>query len=275
MVADVGYGLVLLAVLALARRRWRSAPAMRYVWPIGVLAGVSTIGFGILFGEAFGDVGHAVLGLEPIWLDRRDAVLPLLLLALAIGVAQITLGLVLGIVNASRLRHRREVIGRAALLTGLASGVVGLVALTGALPPWVGQAAVVALLAALVGMTASLGLAGPVEMMGIFGNVLSYARLMAIGLASVMLALIANRMGGLTEHLLVGVVIAAVFHVLAIVLGFFDASVQGLRLQYVEFFSKFVEPGGTRYAPFVAVVDELGRSRETVPASAPISTGGL
>ena len=64
-------------------------------------------------------------------------------------------------------------------------------------------------------------------MIGVVGNVLSYARLMAIGLASVMLALIANRMGGLAESVLVGFVIAAIFHVLAFVLGFFDASGPG------------------------------------------------
>jgi V/A-type H+-transporting ATPase subunit I len=96
--------------------------------------------------------------------------------------------------------------------------------------------------------------------MGVVGNVLSYARLMAIGLASVMLAMIANRMGGLVESVLVGVVIASAFHVLAFVLGFFDASVQGLRLQYVEFFSKFAAPTGVRYQPFTSVLGAPDRA---------------
>lgn len=266
MVGDVGYGLILLAVLALARWRWRTAPAMSLIWPVGVLAGVSTVIFGLLFGEAFGDAGHAVLGLQPLWLDRRDAMLPFLILAISIGVAQIGLGLILGIVNANRMRHRREALGRAALLLSLGAGVVGLAAMAGALAPWTGPVAAAGLLVAIVVMTATLGLAGPIELMGMIGNVLSYARLMAIGLASVMLALIANRMGGLSEDLVLGLVIAAVFHVLAIVLGFFDASVQGLRLQYVEFFSKFVEPGGTRYEPFTAVVQDRGA--RTTPARA-------
>jgi V/A-type H+-transporting ATPase subunit I len=50
------------------------------------------------------------------------------------------------------------------------------------------------------------------------------------------------------------VVIAGVVHALNFALGFFDASVQGIRLHYVEFFSKFVEPGGVPYAPFVSVL---------------------
>jgi len=272
MVGDIGYGLILLALAVVARRLWGGRTVMQIVWPIALLAGVSTVLFGILFGEAFGDAGHVLVGLEPLWFDRAEAILPFLILAISIGVAQIAAGLILGVVNATRLRHRREAIGRVALLVGLGAGVVGLASLAEFLPAWSGQAALVALLLSLVAMTGTLGLAGPIEMMGIIGSVLSYARLMAIGLASVMLALIANRMGGLAEDVLIGFAIAAIFHVLAIVLGFFDASVQGLRLQYVEFFSKFVEPGGTRYEPFVSVLDVRGGDRTPARAA---GAGGM
>jgi V/A-type H+-transporting ATPase subunit I len=260
MVGDAGYGMVLLAMLAGARRRWRHVPAVVAIWPVGALVAISTIGFGLLFGEWFGDAGHSLFGLEPLWFDRREAVTSMLLLALAIGVAQIGFGLVLGVVNATRLRHRREAFGRAALLGSLVAMIATLAAAAGFLPASVGQLGVVAVLSGLVILAATLGLGGPLEMMSVVGNVLSYARLMAIGLASVMLALIANRMGGLVESVLVGFVIAAIFHVLAFVLGFFDASVQGLRLQYVEFFSKFAEPSGVRYEPFVSVLGARDRA---------------
>jgi V/A-type H+/Na+-transporting ATPase subunit I len=260
MVGDAGYGLVLLGLLAAARLRWRQAPLMSIVWPIGALAALSTIAFGVLFGEWFGDAGHALLGLQPIWFDRREGVASLLVLALGIGLAQVAFGLILGVVNATRLRHRREAVGRAALLGSLVAIVAGIGALSGLLPGWAGPAAAIALLAGLVILTTTLGLAGPLEVMGVLGNVLSYTRLMAIGLASVMLAMIANRMGGLVESVLVGAVIAATFHVLAFVLGFFDASVQGLRLQYVEFFSKFAEPSGVRYEPFMSVLGAPDRA---------------
>ena len=254
MVGDAGYGLALLAILAVARWHWRLSPVMVAVWPVGALAAIATIIFGVLFGEWFGDAGHALLGLEPLWFDRREAVMSMLVLALAIGVAQIGFGLVLGIVNATRLRHRREAAGRAATLASLLATVVVFASFAGYLPAWLGQLGVVTLLGGLVVLAATLGVGGPLEMMGVVGNVLSYTRLMAIGLASVMLALIANRMGGLAESVVLGFVIAAVFHVLAFVLGFFDASVQGLRLQYVEFFSKFAEPSGVRYEPFVSAL---------------------
>jgi V/A-type H+-transporting ATPase subunit I len=55
-----------------------------------------------------------------------------------------------------------------------------------------------------------------------------------------------------------GVLVAIVLHSLNLGLGIFDASVQGLRLHLVEFFTKFVEPGGTAYAPFTS---SLGASQ--------------
>ena len=108
MIGDAGYGLVALVLLILARRRWRDVPAMARIWPIGLVMVVATIGFGILFGEWFGPTGAGLLGIQPIWFDRRESVIQLLLLALSIGVAQVGLGLVLGMVTAAALHRRRE-----------------------------------------------------------------------------------------------------------------------------------------------------------------------
>jgi V/A-type H+-transporting ATPase subunit I len=69
-----------------------------------------------------------------------------------------------------------------------------------------------------------------------------------------MLALVADRLGALMPSVVFGVLVAAILHALNLALGVFDASVQGLRLHLVEFFTKFVEPGGTPYAPFTSVL---------------------
>lgn len=255
MVGDAGYGLVALALLLLARRRWRDRPAMTILWPIGALVAISTILFGILFGEWFGEVGHRFLGLQPLWLDRRTAVRELLVLAFAIGLAQVGLGLILGIANAALLRHRRAVAGRVALFVGFLALLAFAGAVAHMLPGEVAPVSVATLIVAFLVLVATIGLAGPIEVVGVVGNVLSYARLMAIGLSSVMLAVVANRLGGLIESAVIGVFVAGVLHALNLVLGFFDASVQGLRLHYVEFFGRFLEPGGVRYEPFVSVLD--------------------
>ena len=257
MVADAGYGVVFLALLIVFRSRMMRSPTLRKVWPIGLTMAMSMIFFGVLFAEAFGETAQHVLHVEPILFNRADpetAIIIMLAIAIAIGFAQVGLGLALGGWNAAQVDRRREAVGRAALLVGLLTVVAMIAAAAGLLPVEVIAIAVGALIAATVIAGLSLGIAGPVEMIGVMGNVLSYARLMAVAFAGVMLALVADRLGALMPSVIFGVLVAIVLHSLNLVLGIFDASIQGLRLHLVEFFTKFVEPGGTPYAPFTSVL---------------------
>ena len=261
MIGDAGYGIVLLALLLVFRTRMQSHPLLRKVWPVGLTMAMSMIFFGVLFAEIFGETGRHVLHFEPILFDRSDhesAILIMLVIAISIGFAQVGLGLALGVWNAAQVEHRREAIGRAALLVGLVMVVVMAVAVGGLLPTEVIAIAVASLIAATVIAALSMGIAGPIEMLGVMSNVLSYARLMAVAFAGVMLALIAERLGALMPGIVFGVLVAILLHSLNLALGIFDASIQGLRLHYVEFFTKFVEPGGTPYAPFTSVLGAHG-----------------
>ena len=79
---------------------------------------------------------------------------------------------------------------------------------------------------------------------------LSYARIMAVGTASVMMAVVANRMAGAFGGVVVGTLFALLFHLINFVLGVFSPTIHLLRLHYVEFFGKFYSPGGSQYRPF-------------------------
>ena len=68
-------------------------------------------------------------------------------------------------------------------------------------------------------------------------------------MASVMMAIVANRMVGAVGSVIVGVLFALVFHLVNFVLGVFSPTIHALRLHYVEFFGKFYRPGGADYAP--------------------------
>ena len=90
----------------------------------------------------------------------------------------------------------------------------------------------------------------PLELLGTVGNILSYARIMAVGMASAVLALLANQFGSMINNVVLAVIVVVLIHALNLVLGIVDPTIQGLRLHYVEFFSKFYMAGGREYSPF-------------------------
>ena len=93
------------------------------------------------------------------------------------------------------------------------------------------------------------GLIGPIELLSRVSNILSYARIMALGTASVMLAIAANHLVGALGGAVVGVVFAALFHLVNFGLGVFAPTIHGLRLHFVEFYGTFYSPGGEAYRP--------------------------
>lgn len=253
MVGDVVYGLLLVLIGWGLRARTTEGTFQRDAAHVLMIGGAWATLFGILFGEALGSLGNK-LGMPALWFYRGgpDALEPLLIFALALGAVHITLGLLLGLWQAIIHRHRHQILERAGTLLFL----IGLFAIAGvvasALPDGLLTPAVVAICIGMVIASVSHGalglLLGPLELLGAVGNILSYLRVAAVGLASVYLANVANELAA-TAPLLLGILIAAFFHTLNLALAAFSPTVQALRLHYVEFFSKFHDGTGRPFQP--------------------------
>ena len=248
ILGDVGYGLLLLAaaagIVAFVKRR----RTLRQAGQILLASSLYTIVFGAVYGEFFGELGARWLGFEP-WLDRRTAILPMLYFALAAGAVHVTVGLVLGFAASLKGHRTREAVARLASL-------LAMLCLAGVLASYFAPVAELMrkpLLTALLVIAPVLlftgGLLAPFELLRHVGNVISYARIMAVGLASVLLAHVANQLAGAAGSVWLGVAVAVLLHAFNIVLGVFAPTIHALRLHYVEFFSKFIETGGPKYQP--------------------------
>jgi V/A-type H+/Na+-transporting ATPase subunit I len=105
------------------------------------------------------------------------------------------------------------------------------------------------------------------------GDVLSYSRLVALGLGGGVIAMVINTMAGLTKDSIpiVGFVLAGLIllfgHTFNLVMSLLSAFVHTSRLQYVEFFGKFYTSGGKKFKPFnwnyknVIIVDKLQKPK--------------
>ncbi|MCC7448704.1 MAG: V-type ATP synthase subunit I [Anaerolineae bacterium] len=254
MLGDVGYGALLLAISLVLRRRLRPG-TFRDLTTVLAFGSLWAIGFGVLYGEAFGELGTQ-FGMHALWIDRANSehVTGLILMTLAVGAAHITLGLVLGVWEATRDRSRNHLLERGGMLIGLISLFVIVGALADVLPRGMTTPAFGGMIIGIVLLGLPMGwlgiLVGPIEFIGLVGNVLSYLRIAAIGLASVYLAKVANEMAGALGSVVVGLIIAVLIHALNLVMGAFSPTIHSLRLHYVEFFRKFYEGGGRAYQPF-------------------------
>jgi V/A-type H+-transporting ATPase subunit I len=249
IMGDLGYGLMLGAGAA-ALNHWSTpGSTRRAVAKISGACALFSIAFGVAFGEFFGDLGQRWLGLRPLLFDRGEEIISFLALALAIGVVHMVLGLVLGAISSARTSHPRTAIGRGLSALMVLVVLVAILAALNTLPRAFLTPAVVVVLVTFPIIVVLEGVVAPIELFSTFGHILSYARIMALGTASVMLAIVANQMVGAMGSVVVGALFALLFHLVNFGLGLFTPTIHALRLHYVEFFGTFYSPGGVRYHP--------------------------
>jgi len=268
---DAGYGLVIIALMIFFIKKLQGDKKL--MWMLGICA-AATVVAGALFGGWFGDaVQQFVPALKPLrdkmmWFDPLDKPMTFFYLALGLGYFQIMTGLTIAFVhNLKQNKYIAALCDQLTWLVMLNSIVILLFSKFGLVPAEVGKSfGFLALIPAGVILLFSErqgGWAGRIGM-GMYnlfstifymGDVLSYLRLMALGMVTAGLAMAINVIAKIAREIPYGIGILAMILVLVgghgfnIAINALGAFVHTLRLQYVEFFPKFLAGGGKSFEP--------------------------
>ncbi|MHB1451084.1 MAG: V-type ATP synthase subunit I [Coriobacteriia bacterium] len=263
IVGDVGYGAVMLAIILWLRFKHKDSEAIQIGTGLLGPAATAAILFGIFYGEFFGNLPwkYGWFGLPDPWIsvvgfgvpyNREHVVIPLMIMALGLGIVQMITGLVMGTINASRSKHMKHAWMKGGL-TGLMVGVVILiVAMIPALAGLKGVGMAIAGVLMGGGFLVAMrygGMMGFVETLELFSHTASYLRIMAVGLSDAIFATAINSMAE-AMPVGVGIIVALFFHALHLVLALFTPTIHAMRLNFYEFGQKYYEKGNAEYKPF-------------------------
>jgi V/A-type H+-transporting ATPase subunit I len=288
ILGDVGYGLMLL-VMCFGLRAFLKGEETAQLITVLRNASISSIIFGLLYSEFLG----FALPWKPIMFSRHlkigggeagghgPAIPELMVMAIWIGILHITLGRIFGMINHSRQDHGDHRVkavmanfGWLAVMWGILIVIWSIAAMPlmpdlTTLPKvalGMNSAAVVGGVLAVFGvlLIARDSALEIVELPTIISHVLSYARIVAVGLSSVAIAMVVNfiaigmlitpQLGNITIigvlFIIMGVAVFLIGHALNMALGILGGGLHSIRLHYVEFFTKFYKGGGKKYNPF-------------------------
>lgn len=274
MLSDAGYGILMVLFSIFAEKKLKASGNFKKTVNMAFYSGISAIIFGALFGSWFGDLIPTVcthfLGFEEapnlaLWIDPVTNSIKLLVYCLGFGIIHLFAGLLL---NAYKLYKNKkyfaaifDTIPTMLFVSGFA--VFGSAFLI-EVPVTIKEIGNKLLLvgAVLIVLTSGRsakniigkfggGLYGLYNVAsGYLGDILSYSRLLALGLVTGVIASSINLMATMPGNPLLFVIIFIVGHTINIAINLIGTYVHTNRLQYVEFFSKFYEGEGTVFTPF-------------------------
>jgi len=276
MVADVGYGLAIFLVGLLVRRVLKVKRSTRSFVDFLYYLSFPIMAWGLVFGAVCGmDLPFGLL-------SATDDIIPMMVLSLVMGYFHIMAGLVLHVINQVKLGKYYDMVsgGLAWFLTLLGGGLMllssvvpwfdgGILFIVGAVITGLGLASIIICPAVQYGKRWLAGVGkGLYALYGAtsyLGDFISYARLMALGVAGGSVALAFNTILEflpLVVRLTFGIALGVILHALNIFLSMLSAYVHGIRLQFIEFLGKFYTGGGKKFEPFkaaeknVVIIDE-------------------
>lgn len=299
MLSDAAYGAILaIACFVLLKKFPRMSPGMYQSIKLFMFCGISTVIWGILFGGYFGNIVDVVSAkffgttITPaaLWFIPLNDPMKLLVYSMLFGVIHLFVGL--GIKGYMCIKNRQfmdffcDVVLWFCLVVGLIlmllpSSLFASIAQTEIVFPDVVNlmAKVLAIFGAVgivlmsgrgtknPGIRLALGAYDLYNITGWLSDVLSYSRLLALGLATGVIASVINQMGSMVPNNIFGIiafiVIFIVGHALNLAINLLGAYVHTNRLQFVEFFGKFYEGGGKPFEPFCADTKYVDIKEET------------
>ena len=274
MLSDAGYGLVL-AILGLLGAKYldMGTNGKKLLKMLGY-CGISTVFWGALYGSWFGDAVPKITEVffgnriqVPMLLDPLSNPMPVLIMAFVVGYIHILVGLGLKAYLMIRRGHALDALFDVGfwyfVLIGLVIFAGGQMVVGSVLMAQIGQWMAIAGAVGLVLtqgrdkknpiMKVASGVLSLYDITGYFSDLLSYSRIMALGLATGVIGQVVNTMGTLPGANIIGaIVFVLVFllgHVLNLAINALGSYVHTSRLQYVEFFGKFFEGGGEAFRP--------------------------
>ena len=273
MLSDAGYGILMAVGCFVALKKFDLEGMTYKMVKMFFYCGISTTIWGALFGGWFGDIvpvfTRTFLGKEvavsPLWFNPLDDPMKLLILSLALGVVHIFIGM--GIKAYMQIKEGKW-------LDAICDEGFWYVTIIG-LIAWLGGGTIsdslttVGMYMSIIGGAGLLltggrhnkgfgkitgGLSNIYNITSYMSDILSYARLLALGLATGVIAQVVNTMGTLFGGGIGGLIALTIIflfgHTLNLAINALGAFIHASRLQYVEFFGKFYEDGGEPFDPF-------------------------
>lgn len=278
MFSDAGYGLVMVVAIAIVLKIFKPDKKMRNNLKLFQYCGVSTIIWGLIFGSIFGDAPatfyNVFTGADitmkqllpwPTLDPQKDALL-LMVVSIAFGLVHILIGMGCKFYICFKQKDYKAAFFDTGLwmlmLIGFAVLAVGMI--TNELVMFIGAGIAIACAIGLVltqgrnkkGIVGKAigGLASLYDITSYISDLLSYSRLLALGLTTGVMAqvfnMLATMLGTSIPGIIFMIVIFIVGHLVTIGLNALGSYVHTMRLQYVEMFSKFYEGGGKPFEPF-------------------------
>lgn len=259
MSADVGYGLLLFIATFIAGRMTTLSESMKQSMKMFKFNAVGTMIIGLFFGSFFGyDLPFRVMSMS-------DNVIEIMIFSVAIGLVHMMVGYFLKARLALQEKDYSSFYLDAVQWMMMILGGALLAVNTLFNQPIIQTIGLVLLLGNIIGMFIAniivtpnklvgvgKGLFGLIDVAGLVGDIVSYTRLTALGVAGANIGMAFNLIVGLlppVARFTVGILLFIVLHSLNIFITYLGAYVHSMRLQFVEFFGKFYESGGKRFTP--------------------------